>query len=142
MYEDLLARAPLFHDLPRRELTLLGDACREREYAAGETLASQGGGGAGFAFIMQGRVRVTARQVDGIERDLGEFGAGTALGEAATLEDGPSRVTVIALDPTQAVMLPVWDFRATLRDFPEIAIHLLAIVGRRLRADAAQGWTP
>jgi hypothetical protein len=30
--------------------------------------------------------------------------------------------------------LPIWDFRLTLRDVPDLAIHLIAILGQRLRS--------
>lgn len=68
------------------------------------------------------------------------MGGVQALAQASSLRS--PALWWIALDPTRAVMPPIWDFRATLREFPEIAIHLLAIVGRRLRADATQGWIP
>lgn len=142
MYEELLAGIALFRDLPRRELAWLGEACREREYAAGEELARQGSGGVGLIFIRDGRARVTARELDGMERELGVVEAGATLGELAALDDGASPTTVTALTPVRAIVLPVWDFRATLREYPEIGIHLLAIVGRRLRDDAAASETP
>ena len=142
MYEDVLASMGLFRDLPRRELAWLGEACREREYAAGEALIHQGSGGVGLVVILDGRARVTARDPDGAERVLGVVETGTALGEAAALDGGASPVTVTALVPVRALVLPVWDLHATLREYPEIGIHLLAIVGRRLRSDAATGETP
>lgn len=135
MYEDVLASMALFRGLPRRELAWLGEACREREYAAGETLMRQGSGGVGLISILDGRARVTMRDPDGAERALGVVEAGAALGEAAALDDGVSSVTVTALVPVRAVVLPVWDFHATLREYPEIGIHLLAIIGRRLRME-------
>ena len=135
MYEDMLERIALFRDLPRRELTWLGEACREREYPVGETLMRQGNGGGGLIFILDGRARVTTRAEDGAERVLGVVEAGTALGEIAALDDGDSPISVTALTPMRALVLPVWDFRTTLREYPEIAIHLLVIIGRRLRAD-------
>jgi hypothetical protein len=43
MYEDALARAPLFHDISHRELSWLSEACRERVYPIGTALVEQGG---------------------------------------------------------------------------------------------------
>lgn len=137
VYEDVLASMALFRDLPRRELAWLGEACREREYAAGEALMRQGSGGVGLIFILDGRARISVRDLDGVERVLGVVEAGAALGEAVALDDGASPVTVTALVPVRALVLPVWDFHTTLREYPEIGIHLLAIIGRRLRAEAA-----
>ena len=42
------------------------------------------------------------------------------------------RATITAIEPTRALVLPIWDFRLTLRDFPDLAIHLIAILGLRL----------
>jgi CRP-like cAMP-binding protein len=134
MYEELLESSPLFRGLPRRELTWLGESCREREYAAGEELIRQGSGAIGLIFVVEGRVRATTFQSDGLLVDLGIHDAGTALGAWMTLEDQFSSTTVIALEPTRVVILPIWDFQATLREFPEIAIHLLAVAARRLRS--------
>jgi signal-transduction protein with cAMP-binding, CBS, and nucleotidyltransferase domain len=133
MYEELLETSPLFRDLPRRELTRLGEGCREREYVVGEELTRQGSGAIGLIFVIEGRVRATTIQGDGLLADLGAHDAGTILGVWVTLEDQFSPTTIVALEPTRVVILPIWDFQATLRDFPEIAIHLLAIAARQLR---------
>ena len=138
MYEDLLACAPLFRDLPQRELAWLGDACRERDYAPGEEALRQGGGGLGFAFLVAGRARVPARGDDGIERELSVLEGGDMVGEPLALGDGPCPFTVTALEPSRMVVLPTWDFHATLREYPEIAIHLLATASRLWRSLAPE----
>lgn len=134
MYEDVLAMIPLFRDLSWRERSLLGEACRERDYAPGDHLLRQDGAGSiGLIIIMSGSVRVSRRDSDGAEHDLGQLAAGAALGEQALLEDIPASATITANEPTRALVLPIWDFRLTLRDFPDLADHLIAILGQRLR---------
>jgi CRP/FNR family transcriptional regulator len=49
------------------------------------------------------------------------------------LDDLPRSATATAVEPTKALVLPVWDFRAVLRDAPDIGIKLLAVLSRRLR---------
>jgi CRP-like cAMP-binding protein len=131
MYEDLLARVPLFRDLSRRELTWLDDACRERAYAPGEVLAHQGSG-VGLFIVLEGCARVT-RQEDAAEAEpkIGRLVPGAVWGESALLGDVPGAATVTALEPTRAMVLPIWDFRATLRECPDLAIHLLATLSCR-----------
>lgn len=134
MYEDVLAMIPLFRDLSWRERSWLGEACRERDYAPGDHLQRQDGAGSiGLIIIMSGSVRVSRRDSDGAEHDLGQLAAGAALGEQALLEDIPASATITANEPTRALVLPIWDFRLTLRDFPDLADHLIAILGQRLR---------
>jgi CRP-like cAMP-binding protein len=83
MYEDLLTRMPLFAELSRRELSWLADACREREYAPGDTLVRQGAGGVGLFLLMEGRVRLTAQADEGYDLDLGHLSVGAIWGETS-----------------------------------------------------------
>jgi CRP/FNR family transcriptional regulator, cyclic AMP receptor protein len=133
MYEELLARVPLFKDLSRRELAWLDDACRERDYAPGEVLVRQGGGGVGLLIVVEGNARITRRPEHATEAEpeIGRLGPGAVWGESALLEDAPGTATITAMEPTRAVVLPVWDFHATLREYPDLAIHLLVTLSRR-----------
>ena len=70
----------------------------------------------------------------GEERDLGIFERGAVLGEMSLLDDLPRTASAVAMEPARVLVIPVWDFRAALRESPEIAIKLLAVLSRRLRA--------
>lgn len=138
MYEDVLAQVPLFANLTKRDLQLLSSNCREREYPAGATLMRQGETGVGLFIITRGQVRVTRKGDDGTEHELRTMSRGEVLGEMSLLDDLPRSASVTAIDPTTALVLPVWDFRATLREAPDMGIKLLAVLSRRLRV-AEQG---
>jgi len=134
VYEDVIAQVPLFSDLTKHELQILSANCREREYPAGASLLRQGETGVGLFVITGGKVRVAQETPAGEVRDLGVFERGAVLGEMSLLDDLPRTASVTALEPTQAIVIPVWDFRAALRESPEIAIKLLGVLSRRLRA--------
>ncbi|HEX9037850.1 MAG TPA: Crp/Fnr family transcriptional regulator [Ktedonobacterales bacterium] len=134
MFEDTLAQVPLFQSLTRRELQVLSVNCREREYPAGAVLLRQGETGVGLFIITAGNVHVTQSTTDGSTRDLGDFSRGAVLGEMSLLDDMPRTATVIATEDTHALVIPVWDFRASLREAPEMAIKLLGVLSQRLRA--------
>lgn len=133
MYEDILSQVPLFHDLTKHELQVLSVNCRERDYPTGATLLRQDETGIGLFIITDGKVQITQQAPDGSVRDLGTFERGAVLGEMSLLDDLPRTATAVALEPAKALAIPVWDFRAVLREQPEIAIKLLAIMSRRLR---------
>lgn len=133
MYEDVIAQVPLFHDLTKHELQILSANCREREYPAGASLLRQGETGVGLFIITSGSVRVSQETPTSDVRDLGVFERGAVIGEMSLLDDMPRTATVTALEPTRALVIPVWDFRAALRESPEIAIKLLGVMSRRLR---------
>ena len=134
MYEDTLARVDLLSSLDKKELQVLSKSCQERKYSAGSTLIKQGDTGVGLYVIISGHVKTTqAKNPDRAEVDLGTYGPGNVLGEMALLDDLPRSATVTAVDDVTALLLPVWEFRATVRDHPEIALKLLAVLSKRLR---------
>jgi CRP/FNR family cyclic AMP-dependent transcriptional regulator len=134
MHEDTLARVDLFAGLDKKDLQLLAGACQERKYSAGSTLIKQGDTGVGLYVITGGTVHITkAADPDRAEIDLGTAGPGNVLGEMSLLDDLPRSATVTAVDDVTALLLPVWEFRTTLRNQPNIALRLLTTLSRRLR---------
>lgn len=134
MHEDTLARVDLFAGLDKKDLQVLTNACQERTYKAGSTLIKQGDTGVGLYVIISGTVRITqANNPDKAEVDLGTTGPGSVLGEMALLDDLPRSATVTAVTDVTALLLPVWEFRTTLRNQPDIALRLLSVLSHRLR---------
>jgi CRP/FNR family transcriptional regulator, cyclic AMP receptor protein len=134
MYEDTLAHVDLFASLDKKDLQLLDGACRERNYSAGSTLIKQGDTGVGLYVITSGTVHITKENdPDKAETDLGTIGAGNVLGEMSLLDDLPRSANVTAISDVTALLLPVWEFRTTLRNHPDIALRLLSTLSRRLR---------
>jgi CRP-like cAMP-binding protein len=70
---------------------------------------------------------------DKAELDLGTVGPGNVLGEMSLLDDLPRSANVTAVSEVTALLLPVWEFRTTLRNHPDIALRLLSTLSRRLR---------
>ncbi len=139
MYEDQLKQVDLFESLDPKEVRLIAKTCTERQYAAGAVLMQEGEPGAGLFILTEGKVRVTQSAGAGNPpRDIATLEAGEVLGEMALLDDLPRSATVTAIEPSRCLLIPVWDFRAALRESPEIAIKLLAQLSRRLRKTEQQ----
>jgi CRP/FNR family transcriptional regulator len=134
MHEDTLTHVDLFAGLDKKELRHIANSCHERKFAAGSVLMKQGDTGAGLFVITSGHVNITqATDPDRAEENLGTAGPGEVLGEMALLDDLPRSATVTAIDDVVVLLLPIWDFRTSLRDNPEIAVKLLAALSHRLR---------
>ncbi len=136
MHEDTLAHVELFAGLEKKDLQLLAGACRERTYSAGSKLIKQGDTGVGLYVyvITDGTVHITKEtDPDKAELDLGTVGPGNVLGEMSLLDDLPRSASVTAVSDVTALLLPVWEFRTTLRNHPDIALRLLSTLSRRLR---------
>jgi CRP/FNR family transcriptional regulator, cyclic AMP receptor protein len=132
--EEALAHVELFAGLDKKELHSLAQSCKERTYSPGSVLIEQGNTGAGLYVLTRGHVRITqANDPDRAEEEIATAGPGDVLGEMALLDDLPRSATVTAIDDVTALLLPVWEFRGVLRNNPDIALHLLGVLSRRLR---------
>ena len=129
---DILAKVPLFASLDRQDLLTLATSTREREYQPGEELMRQGDTGVGLFILTQGRVRVTQGR-QGETYDLGVLEHGQVFGELSLLDDMPRTATITAIEPSTVIIVPVWDFRAALRENPTMALSLLASLSQRIR---------
>lgn len=139
MYEDQLKQVELFENLDKKELSLLSKTCTERQFPAGAVMMQEGEAGAGLFILIEGKVHVTQSAGAGQPpRDIATLGAGEVLGEMALLDNLPRSATITAVEPCRCLLVPVWDFRATLRESPDIAIKLLAQLSRRLRKTEQQ----
>ena len=70
---------------------------------------------------------------DGRSITLANFGPGDIFGELAMFDDESRSATVETLEPTEVIAILGGDMRRLLSEHPDIAVKLLAALGRRLR---------
>jgi len=138
VYEAELAHVPLFAALNERELRRVATVCRRRVYQPATPLVWQGTPGAAFFIIESGKVRILQHRQDGDVHALAVLGPGDTFGEMALLDEMPRSATALAVEPTTALALPAWEFRAMLREEPDISLKLLAVLSARLRSHEQQ----
>jgi CRP/FNR family transcriptional regulator, cyclic AMP receptor protein len=134
---DLLKRVPLFAQLPAEALAELAGHLRHRRFPRNGMVFSQGDPGASLCIVEAGRVKLSLTSSGGREMILDLFGPGEVFGELALLDGEPRSADALAVEPTELVMLDRADFVSALLHRPELAIDVLALLGRRLRRDAA-----
>ena len=123
----LLRGVPLFADLDRRELNEVGSSLRERTFAAGDTVLSEGHAGVGFFVIVDGEATVTVR---GEERT--KLGAGDYFGEIALIT-GSERTATVTADSDLSCLAPTsWEFRPLVEQNGTIAWKLLSALAKKL----------
>ena len=128
-----LAGVDIFQGVDQKDLRRLESRGRRRRFEAGEVLLQEGETAIALFAVLSGRVRVTQRTADGQERELRTIGPGGTFGEMALFTDWARRsATITAIEPTECLVLHRFDFLDQLRQDPEIAIHLLETLGRRL----------
>jgi len=127
-YVKYLEKVPIFQPLPSNELEAVARSLKERVYEAGTVIVKQGDPGVGFFLIAEGTVEVAH---DG--HHVRDLGAGEFFGELALMEERERTATVTAKTRTTCLQLVRWDFRALLKQHPDIAVKVMEVVVRRLR---------
>ena len=131
---ECVARIPLFQGFPQRLLRKIATFCVERAYPAGELLCQQGSArGIGLFFIVEGKVEVFGAARGGREKRLALLGPGEVVGEMMLLDRSPRSASVRAISDVLCYLMPEWDFRRLLKDYPEIAVRMLPALAARIR---------
>ena len=129
-----LAGIPIFSLLApaeQRELFALMSVTR---VAANKTVFWFGDPGDSFYLIHRGQVVVTVPSEEGEHVTLNHLGPGGFFGEISLLDGGTRTASIRALEETELYVLGRDDFHAFVRRYPEAAIEILAVMGRRQRA--------
>lgn len=131
---ELLQRVPLFADLERRELEMIAQSFKAREFAAGDTLATEGQSGIGFFVIQGGEASVSVRG-----EEIAHLKSGDYFGEVALLDDGVRTATVTADTDMVCYGMTFWEFRPIVESNAQIAVKLLKALAKKLRAAEQRG---
>jgi CRP-like cAMP-binding protein len=128
-----LAAIALFAGLSERELDAVAGRVREREVAAGDSVAREGDFGHALFAIESG----TAEIVRG-EETIRTVGPGDVVGEIAVLVSGRRTASVVASSPMRLFVLFKRDVWALEREAPEAAARLRELVEEHLQASGGR----
>lgn len=126
---DLIRGIPMFADLDNSAINQLADDFMEREFAEGQSIATEGEGGLNFFVVESGTADVS---VGG--NVVGSLGPGASFGEVALVDKSARSATVTATSRVRAYGLPVWSFRSFAEARPTVLWKLLELLAERLRA--------
>jgi CRP/FNR family transcriptional regulator, cyclic AMP receptor protein len=129
----LLRRVPVFAELADDALGRVADVAVPRRFAAGEVVFREGDASNTCYVVRSGHARAVHQHPDGRSITLATFGPGDIFGELAMFDDERRSATVETLEDTEAIAILGGDMRRLLSEHPEIAVELLAALGRRLR---------
>jgi CRP/FNR family cyclic AMP-dependent transcriptional regulator len=130
---ESLSRIALFAGLSDTEIQALAQRALERRFAAGEMLFWEGEPCAGIFLLTRGSVKIFKTSAAGREMMLSLETAPGSVAELPLFDGGPYPASVRAVEPVMALFIDKNDFHQVCRQFPDVALKLLAVVGRRLR---------
>jgi CRP/FNR family transcriptional regulator len=123
----------LFEALSQSELQALAQRAVERRFAADEVLFWEGQECAGIFLIIQGAVKIFRTSPGGREMVLSMESAPATVAELPLFDGGPYPASVRVVEPVVALFINKQDFQQFCRQYPDVALKVLAVVGRRLR---------
>ena len=129
----LLRAVPVFSDLGQDELARVAEVAVPRQFVAGEVVFREGDESSTCYIVRLGRARAVREHPDGRSITLANFGPGDIFGELAMFDDERRSATIETLEDTEAIAILGGDMRRLLSEHAEIAVKLLASLGRRLR---------
>jgi CRP/FNR family transcriptional regulator len=128
-----LSEIALFAALSEAEVQGLSQRAVERRYAADEVLFWEGEACAGIFLIVQGSVKIFRTSPGGREVMLAIESAPATVAELPLFDGGPYPASVRALEPVLSLFINKGDFQQVCRQYPDVALKVLAVVGQRLR---------
>ena len=122
-----------FEGLSGGQYAKLADIAVVRRFGKGETLFLADTPADGFYSTASGRVKVFRSSPTGKEQILHVFGPGEAVGEVPVFQGTTFPAQCEAIEPCEVLFFPREAFKATLRDDPDMAMKMMALLSQRLR---------
>jgi CRP-like cAMP-binding protein len=130
---SLLKTVSIFSELDARELDALLQITVTKTLRADEVFFRKGSEGTNAFIVTRGRLKITTSGEDGREFVLQIIGPGDVLGELALLDRSPRSATVVAVEPSELLVIQRRDFLPFLKRHPAVAVKLLEELGGRVR---------
>jgi len=130
---ETLSQIALFAALSESEIEALGQRAVERRFANDAMLFWEGEECAGIFLIVQGSVKIFKTSAGGRELMLALETAPSSVAELPLFDGGPYPASVRAVGPVVSLFIDKDHFQQVCRQYPDVALKLLAVMGHRLR---------
>ena len=131
---EILSRVALFSLMKKKDLRRIAKLAKHHSYKKGEIIVREGARDGRLFIIISGEVEVIKGLGAGDEKPLRILRSDNYFGEMALIDDHVRTASVVAKEETEVLSLYQWNIREEIKKYPSIAIELLQILGRRLRA--------
>jgi CRP/FNR family transcriptional regulator, cyclic AMP receptor protein len=130
---DLLAGVDLFADLRSDEMARLADASRQEELRRGDVLFREGDEADRLYVVVQGRIAISKRSVDGRESVVALMEEGDLFGEMGLFQPQGRSAEARALEPSTVLAVAFGPVREIYEERPELLWGVVSLLADRLR---------
>jgi CRP/FNR family transcriptional regulator len=132
-----LAAIPYLASLSARERADLASRCLVKNVSKGKVIFAEGAPATGLWVVLAGRVRLVRISPRGREQALHVESAGATLAEAPIFDGGGYVATALAETESRLLFVPRPALLDVCRRRPDVALGVIAVLARRVRAFAA-----
>ena len=130
----VLKSVPMFATFREDQLHALATVISRRSAPRGSVVMAEGDRVDCLYIIISGRLKVMMGEADGKEVILSILGQGEIFGEMGLIDDSPRSATVVAIEPCELLAVTRRGFRKFLVENVEMAMTVMRVLVRRLRA--------
>jgi CRP/FNR family cyclic AMP-dependent transcriptional regulator len=130
----MLSAVPLFALLDDKERAAIGAALETRRCAAGTEIFREGTPGDEMFIVHSGRVEVFTTSDTGERIVYNELTQGEVFGELSLFDGGARTGSAVAVEDCEFFVLDGDALLKVVRQFPDVGLDFLAVMGRRLRS--------
>ena len=131
---DFLAKVSIFSHLKKRDLKRIVKMAQYEVFQCGEMIIKEGEQSGRLFVVISGTVDVIKNMGQKNESPLTTLGPQTYFGEMALLDDLTRTASVVAKTETKVLYIDHLNLRQEIERNPVLAIELLQMLTRRLRA--------
>lgn len=129
---DFILSLPLFDAFKMDDLDILSRHMNYTEVKRGEYLFMEGDRGDFMCFVVRGLLDVLKKSSDGEFQVIARLGKGNTIGEMSIVDKSPRSASVIARQPSVAIILTKKGFEILTDRYPTLGVTLLKKILRLL----------
>ncbi|NYT45562.1 Crp/Fnr family transcriptional regulator [Alcaligenaceae bacterium] len=133
-----VSRVPIFNHLPHEALAVIAGKATMRSYGSGEVIHRSGDPSEQLFIVHQGKVKVYRLSEGGKEQLVRILLPGNFIGELALFSATDHDSYAETMQPSMICTIQRVDIRDLLLSYPDISLHVLAELSRRLGVSEKQ----
>jgi CRP/FNR family transcriptional regulator, cyclic AMP receptor protein len=133
-----LKKTALFSNIKTSELKAIASVVEEMSFHYGEAIVKENDPGDSAYIIKEGRIKIVKKAPDNCPVDLAELSEGDFFGEMSLFDDEARSASAFAVTPCVVLKLMRDDLIDVIGEHPSIAVELIKIFVKRLRAADAR----
>ncbi|MBI4743959.1 MAG: Crp/Fnr family transcriptional regulator [Actinobacteria bacterium] len=130
---EQLKKISLFDGFSQSELSGIAEITKERKLKKDTVVFHENDPANALYIIKSGSIKIFKISEDGREHIIEIFELGQIFGEVPVFDGGSYPATAMTLSETEIYIILKSDFENTVKKYPDIALKIIRVLGRRLR---------